>query len=437
MAHLVFAEITALGIQSLEHAKRLGHEVTLFRSPVYDFVNPPEVRRRAAEIADRTILLDDLQGPHRLLDALRAGGVDPDGVDAVFSTLSLCTYPAAQLAELIGARGTPSAAVEAARDKGRCREILHAAGVPSLGHEVVTTAAQALAAAEVIGYPVIIKPVYGVGKAVMTIAHSAADVRRHFDELDDELRLLNPGHSGGLDERFVVEELAVGELYSVELATDGAASTPLVTVGRKVGRDNPVLEMGCVLPSGLDPDLEQELGEYCALVCRTLGLDLGVFHVEVMHTAKGFRLIEANPRISGGSLPDTVRLATGGNIFEIVVDLFLGRPVPARPLPVGKAVNHLFLASAVDATVRADLPADWFEEFRPRIHSGWTRVGAGDRVSLMKGNFDPFGMIRVVADDVAVAQAECAAVRADIEQTLGIPLTPLAPRHEVARYAVR
>jgi hypothetical protein len=55
----------------------------------------------------------------------------------------------------------------------------------------------------------------------------------------------------------------------------------------------------------------------------------------------------------------------------------------------------------------------------------------------MKGNFDPFGMIRVVADDVDAVQAACASVRADIERTLGIPLTPVAPRHEVASYAVR
>ncbi|MEW2129031.1 ATP-grasp domain-containing protein [Streptomyces sp. NPDC005435] len=426
MAHLVCVETTALGVQSIAYAKRLGHEVSLLRSPLYDFITPPAERARAQELADRTIHSADLQDVGELLRLLDGHGVRPGDVDAVLSTLSLCVLPAARLAERLGARGTPYAAVAAARDKGRCREILRDTGVPSLGFAVVSSLPEALEAAGALGYPVVIKPVSGVGKAVTSIVGDADGTRAHFEDAAEELRSMEPGLAGELDERYIVEELAVGELYSVEVAADGERFTPLVAVGRKTGRDNPVLELGCTVPPALPAGEEAQLGAYAVEVCRALGLDLGVFHVEVMRTERGFRLVEANPRISGGSLPDSVRMATGRNIFEILVDLFLGAPVPEGPLPWRRAASHTFLAAARDTVVPEELPADWFEEFRPRLHSGWSRAEPGARLREMKGNFDVFGMIRVVGADAGAADAECAAVRRDIEKRLGFPLTAVA-----------
>lgn len=423
MAHLVFVEITALGVQSIAHAKRLGHEVTLLRSPRYDFVTPPAERARAEELADRTLHLDDLQDVGLLIGPLREHGIRPGDVDAVLSTLSLCVLSAARLAHRLGARGTPHEAVASARDKGRCREILRETGVPSLGFAVVTTLPEALQSAAGIGYPVVIKPVSGVGKAITSIVENPAGLRAHFAAAAEELRSMQPGLAAELDDRYIVEELAVGELYSVEVAAGGERFTPLVAVGRKMGRDNPVLELGCTVPSGLSAADEAELGAYAARVCRVLGLDLGIFHVEVMRTTRGFRLVEANPRISGGSLPDSVRMATDYNIFEILVDLFLGAPAPACPLPWRRAASHTFLAAAQDSVVPRDLPADWFEEFRPRLHSGWSRAEPGAELRAMNGNFDTFGMIRVVGDDADRAAEEVATVRRDIEQRLGFALT--------------
>ncbi|MFI1800114.1 acetyl-CoA carboxylase biotin carboxylase subunit family protein [Streptomyces sp. NPDC020379] len=426
MAHLVFIETTALGVQSIAYAKRLGHEVTLLRSPLYDFITPPAERARAEVLADRTLHSADLQEVGLLTGLLGEHGIGVGDVDAVLSTLSLCVLSASRLAERLGAHGTPYEAAAAARDKGRCREILRETGVPSLGFAVVTTPQQALAAAADIGYPVVIKPVSGVGKAVTSIVKDPDGLRAHFASSAEELRTMQPGIAAELDERYIVEELAVGELYSVEVAAGSERFTPLVAVGRKMGRDNPVLELGCTVPSGLPADEEAELGRYAVRVCEALGLTLGIFHVEVMQTVLGFRLVEVNPRISGGSLPDSVRMATDHNVFEILVDLFLGAPAPARPLPWHRAASHTFLAAARDSVVPRDLPADWFEEFRPRLHSGWNRAEPGARLRSMKGNFDTFGMIRVVGDDADRAAREVAAVRRDIEERLGFALTAVA-----------
>ncbi|MER7491182.1 ATP-grasp domain-containing protein [Streptomyces pharetrae] len=422
MSHLLFVETTGLGVQAIEYAKKAGHTVTYLHCPQYEFTAPPELRDRARELADHTAAFADPADDEGVLAALRDSGADAGTVDAALSTLSYCAQAAANLAEAIGARGTPADAVAAARDKGRCRAVLEEHAIPSLDFEVVTTLAQALVAADRIGYPVIVKPVLGIGKAVTSITRSPTELEAHFALADAARADLEQGMASQLDERFIVEALAHGDLYSVEVAADGESCVPLVCVGRKVGLDNPVLELGCTVPSGLPADQERELGDYAVRVCRALGLDLGVFHVEVMHTEAGFRLIEVNPRLTGGALPDSINAVADRDIFALLVDLHLGTGEPLRPLRLEAAASHTFLAAAENCTAPADLSPDWFDAFLPGLHSGWARVTAGQSLPRMTVNFDSFGMVRAVSSDLATADAVCAETRHAVGEALGIPL---------------
>ncbi|MGW0331803.1 ATP-grasp domain-containing protein [Streptomyces sp. NPDC003011] len=422
MSHLLFVETTGLGVQALAHAKRSGHTVTYLHCPLYDFTATPAQRREALRLADHAAPFADPLDGDAVYGALLASGADPGSVDAVLSTLSYGAQAAADLAARIGARGTSPAGTLAARDKGECRRILRERGVPSVGFRVVTDAAEALEAAEAIGYPVIVKPVLGIGKAVTSIARDPSAVRAHFAAAAADRDGLTEGMARQLDERYLVEELVSGDLYSVEVAASGERLVPLVCASRKVSRENPVLELGCTVPSGLPAADEAALGRYAVEVCRALGLDLGIFHVEVMHTPSGFRLIEVNPRLTGGSLPDTISSVAGVDVFALLVDLFLGGPLPDGPLSLEGSASHSFLAAPEESTVPARLPDDWFAPFLARLHSGYARVGAGDVVPPMRTNFDSFGMLRALAPTPAEAEAACSAVKADIEGLLGFPL---------------
>ncbi|WP_217200901.1 ATP-grasp domain-containing protein [Streptomyces buecherae] len=395
--------------------------MTYLHCPLYDFTATPAQRKEAIRLADHAAPFADPLDGDAVYGALLASGADPGDVDAVLSTLSYGAQAAADLAARIGARGTSPAGTLAARDKGECRRILRAREVPSVGFRVVTDAAEALEAAETIGYPVIVKPVLGIGKAVTSIAHDPSAVRAHFAAAATDRDGLAEGMARQLDERYLVEELVPGDLYSVEVAASGGRLVPLVCASRKVSQENPVLELGCTVPSGLSTADEAALGRYAVEVCRALGLDLGIFHVEVMHTPSGFRLIEVNPRLTGGSLPDTISAVAGVDIFALLVDLFLGRPLPDDPLPLEGSASHSFLAASQKPTVPAHLPDDWVTPFLGRLHSGYARVRAGDVVPPMRTNFDSFGMLRALAPTPAEAEAACSAVKADIEGLFGFP----------------
>lgn len=426
MSRLVFAATSGPGVQALEYAAAKGHDVTLLHSPEYDFFIDDDQRERAFAAADRTLFFDDLRRTDDVVAALRAADVRPD---ALFSTLSLATLQAATIAEAVGARGTSTSSVSAARDKVRCREIVRAAGLPNVGFAGVTTAAQAHEAARDIGFPVIIKPACGVGKVVTTVARSAADIDAHFARADALTAGLEAGVAAELDGRFVLEELVSGRLYSVEVAADGEVITPLLVVRRKTGTENTILELGSSVPCGLPDDQVAAINDYAVAVCRALGMNLGFFHVELIRTADGPRLVEVNPRIAGGAIPDLARAATNQNLFHLLVDLYAGLPAPRKPLPVVAAASHSFLTAAQDCRVREDLSADWFEQIRPRIHSGWSDITPGASLAKMGTNFDVRGVVRVVRNDsVALAEDECLRLTAEIEEILGIRLAAGAVR---------
>lgn len=426
VSDLVFVETTEPGLQALDLARQAGHRAILLRSPRYDFYMPAEKRARVHERADLTVEIGDPYDTAAMLAGLSSAGIDPSGVGGVLSTMHMCALPAARLAAEVGAPGPDPAAVAAAKDKVRCRRMLDAAGIDDLAFAVAESVPEALDAADRIGFPVAVKPAGGFAKVSAAITRTAQEVRAHLAAVEAAVEGYEPGVAAELDGRFIVEEVAVGPLYSVEVAADGRAITPLVVVRRKTGRDNPILELGSTVPSGLPEAPEREIGDHAARVCRALGLTHGIFHIEIILTSRGPRLIEVNPRIAGGAIPDLVAAATGQNLFGLLVDLATGGPAPAEPLKAIAGASHSFITAAEDCDVRADLPADWFERFRPRIHSGWTKIVPGARLRRMDGNLDVYGVVRVVAEDFRTAERACVELIGEVETTLGVRPAPIA-----------
>lgn len=380
------------------------------------------MRLRARALATRTVEVEDVRDTDAVVTSI--AGHYACRPQAVLTTLGTCAQAAADLGATLGARGTDPAAVRKARDKSLCRDALREAGIASIDHAVVVDLHEAITAATAIGYPVIVKPVLGIGKTTTEIVHTQASLSTFFETLPGERAALREGLAAHLDERLMIEKVAVGDLYSVEIANSGGGCIPLVAVARKTGVDNPVLELGCTVPSGLEPHLEQELRSYACRVCTTLGLDIGIFHVEVMHTAAGFRLIEVNPRITGGALPETINAVADINVFDLLVDLYLGTTGPLQPLSITGYGSHSFLAAAQPSVVPAYLPNDWFNIYRAMIHSGYCHAQPGMGVPAMKGNFDSFGMVRVIDPVLTIAEERCAHIKAEVEATLGFRLVP-------------
>jgi argininosuccinate lyase len=112
------------------------------------------------------------------------------------------------------------------------------------------------------------------------------------------------------------------------------------------------VESGHLFPATLPRDERRAIERHVVAVLGAVGLTHGISHTEVRVTAVGPRLIELNPRQGGGYIFELVRLVTGFNPLQVLVDLALGRePVPGPAVAASAAVS--FLLPTSDGVVRA------------------------------------------------------------------------------------
>jgi biotin carboxylase len=422
MANLVFVETVRPGIRALEIAKRLGHHVTYVTAHQVDWMFSDTEKANLRRYPDRVIETSDTHDPDVLTAALRAH-TETQPIDAVVSTLQQFVESSAIAAQRLGVRAVSVEGVRNARDKARCRDILRANNIPSVRYRMVRSAEEALDALGEIGYPAILKPTTGVGKVMTSLVHDEQEVVMHFANARRSYEELRAAVKAEITLEFVLEEFVRGPLYSLELGVSAHGEyAPFAILKRKVGKHNPVLELGSTVPSDLTDAQYDAAAAYGIQVVKALGLDLGIFHVEFIYTADGPRLVEANPRIAGGGVADLIRAATGAELFEHLVRIYAGESIGVGRLPCHEAASHTFIGAYEDCVVRADLPPNWFEPFKARIVSGSVDVVAGQALRRMDGNYDLYGVVRVTAGDYVSAIHRTEELRRDVEAQLGVKL---------------
>ncbi|GAA2823843.1 carbamoyl-phosphate synthase large subunit [Leucobacter komagatae] len=122
------------------------------------------------------------------------------------------------------------------------------------------------------------------------------------------------------DEGLIVQDLLPGDEYSVDVIADASGNVVAAVPRTRARVDSGVAIAGRTVH---DPELE----ETAAAVARAIGLT-GVANVQLRRDRSGrAMLLEVNPRFPG-ALPLTI--SAGVDIPSLVVDLFLGRELPAR-----------------------------------------------------------------------------------------------------------
>ncbi|QIK63125.1 ATP-grasp domain-containing protein [Leucobacter viscericola] len=139
-----------------------------------------------------------------------------------------------------------------------------------------------------------------------------------------------------LDEGLIVQDLLPGEEYSVDVIADASGSVVAAVPRTRARVDSGVAIAGRTLH---DPELQ----ETAAAVAEAIGL-VGVANVQLRRDRAGRpMLLEVNPRFPG-ALPLTI--AAGVDIPSLVVDLFLGKAIPAN-VPFAEIATVRFLEDVI------------------------------------------------------------------------------------------
>ncbi|WP_314244929.1 ATP-grasp domain-containing protein [Streptomyces kutzneri] len=231
------------------------------------------------------------------------------------------------LAAEFGVPGLSVPGVRGCRDKRRTRAELTAAGLCQPGFELTTTVEEARAAADRIGYPVVIKP-RAMGASIgVVFAADATEVEAAF-RIALAASEVDPGPYRA---SAMVEGYAPGPEISVDGAVHKGEYLPMF-LARKHSSDQPYFEeVGHLVDAGDPLMADQELMSTLARAHRALGIEDGITHSELRLTGRGPLVIEINGRLGGDLIPFLGRTATGIEPGEVLFDVATGQRPDTRP----------------------------------------------------------------------------------------------------------
>jgi carbamoyl-phosphate synthase large subunit len=221
--------------------------------------------------------------------------------------------------------GTPFMAIDIAEDRERFGQVLAELGLRAPAWGIAGDADEAVAIADRIGYPVLVRPSYVLGGRAMRIC-------------DDEESLRSaPVQSGSLVDRFVDDaiEVDVDAICDGERTVIGAIMQHVEEAGVHSG------DSTCVIPAmSLGQQVEDDIRRQTAAIAEALGVR-GLINVQFAVQGSEINVLEANPRASR-TVP-FVSKATGRDLVEAACRAALGLAID---LPSGE-VEHTSVKAAV------------------------------------------------------------------------------------------
>jgi biotin carboxylase len=366
---------------AIRHAKELGLRVAAIDG------NPDAIAFPDADIAEAVNFVE-------IPDAIEfARKIEPDGVLTITSDRAVVAV--ASVAEALGLPGIGVDVAAGLTNKLVMRRRLQAAGIPQPRFAAARDLAEARAAVERVGFPLVIKPADSGGQRGVFRLDSEDQLAELFPQ---SLELSRTGE-------VIVEEFVDGtEMNAMAVVRDGAVTH--LTLSDRHRPPGPGFAVGWIhaYPAALDDAGTAEAERLVELTTEALGLRSGiVFPQLIAHPDGRILMIEVAARIPGGQMADLVWHAVGVDLVEVALRFALGdevadelcapkfrQPVAIRfftaepgPLPVGrvKAPASLARVLAAPGVVAADSYLVPGETIRPVQRDGDRRgyvIATGD-----------------------------------------------------------
>ena len=309
---------------------------------------------------------------------------------AVVGVDDLTTVAAAAIAERLGLRANPVAAVTAARDKHQTRQCLAAAGVPSPRFRRIALKEDPFLAARGVTFPCVLKPLALSASRGVIRANTVDQFVAAFRRIEALLGRDDAEVRGDAADFLLAEAYIPGVEVALEALLTNGTLHPLALFDKPDPLEGPFFEETIyVTPSRLPAEMQQAITRVTASACAALGLREGPVHAELRVNDAGPWVLEVAARSIGGLCSRTLRFGTGMTLEEIILRHALGRPITSlarerRPagvmmIPIPRAgrlagVHGAEAAAAVAGIEDVALTAHVGQHLVP-LPEGWQYLG--------------------------------------------------------------
>ncbi len=264
--------------------------------------------------------------------------------------------------------GPPSDVIRQLGDKVTAKRLAEKVGVPVVPWSggPVNDPASATTAADLIGYPVMIKAASGGGGRGIRPVASAGDIAAAFTSAQAEAQ-----HAFGDPTLFIERRLAAARHVEVQVIADAFGAVWAVGVRDcSVQRRNQkvIEESGCTL---LDDAAEQELRDAAVRLCAAAGYrNAGTVEFLLDPVTRQFMFIEVNTRLQVEH--PVTELTTGLDLVKLQLHVARGEPLEGTPPPTN--------GYAIEARLNAEDPEHGFAPAPGRVSALRLPTGSGIRV---------------------------------------------------------
>ncbi len=385
---LLEAPPTGAGEAAVRLIRERGHQPLVLTHPDGRMPAAGAARLREAGAQIHHCRTDDT-------DAVTAHCRTVDHLAALTTLYEFSVQVAADAAARLHLPGPDPHAVRRCRSKALLRTTLEPHPGLNAAFGRAETPQEALAHAERIGYPVVVKATTLAGSAHITLCATPDDVVR------DAGRILSLADYLGFEvpREVLVEEYLAGEEFSVEIFHGRGIGVN----AKLLGPPPHFIELGHHYPAQIPAPLAAELLRTAERAVAATGLTWGPAHVELRcrFGRSQPRVVEINPRVAGDRIAELVRLADGVDLFGAQLDALLGRRPDVRPRALGGAAvrfipspGHGVITHLTDPAHLAALPGVREVRFQRAV---------GDRAPRMLSNLERLGHVIATGTDTAQA----------------------------------
>ena len=219
--------------------------------------------------------------------------------------------------------GTDLADIDAAEDRELFNQLLNSLGIPQPKGTTVFTADEAVAAANTLGYPVLVRPSYVLGGQGMEIAYDEKHIREYMDIINLNVQ----EHPILVDKYLLGREIEVDAICDGENVLIPGIMEHIERAGIHSGDSISVYP-----PQHLAPRIQRMVADYTINIARSLHVK-GLVNIQFIEYAGDIYIIEVNPR-SSRTVP-YISKVTGIPIVELGVRASLGEKVPSMGFGTG------------------------------------------------------------------------------------------------------
>ncbi len=232
--------------------------------------------------------------------------------------------------------GTSPDAIDLAEDRDRFQRLLHQLGLRQPDNGAANSIEQAIAIADEIGYPILLRPSYVLGGRAMEIVHDESNLLRYMTEavrVSGDNPVLIDGY---LQDAIEVDVDAVSDGETVGIA---GIMEHIEEAGIHSG------DSACALPPhSLSAETVADIKRQVEILAKALGV-VGLMNIQFAIKGQTIYILEVNPRASR-TVPFVAK-ATGAPVAKIAARIMAGEKLTQFEIGMGPAKNHVAVKEAV------------------------------------------------------------------------------------------